>query len=85
MPRRAADRDAAVHQALAAFVDVFHGIRQVSEIPAAAVFLRVPVERQLDLRAFITGSCQENQREPPLWNFFPAQFHQAQLVAVKVQ
>src|SRR5258707_4696755 len=49
------DPDAVVHQAAASGVNVVHRIRQVSEVAAARKPFRIPVVRQLDLRAFVAG------------------------------
>jgi hypothetical protein len=64
---RTVDRDPGVEEPLAGRVNILDRIRQVAEVAAAGVFLRVPVVSQLNLGpAFVARRGQEDQGEAPL-------------------
>ena len=76
--RRAVDGDAAVHQPLAAVVNIIDAVSEVAEIAAFTVSAFIPVMGQLNLDFFITGCREKNQGEPPGFVIKTLEFLQAE-------
>src|SRR3546814_17453759 len=76
--RRAVDRDARIHQALARLVDIVDAIGDVAEIAAAVIALLVPVPGQFQLRVLVAGRCKVDQREAALFIVVPTNLPQPQ-------
>jgi hypothetical protein len=88
---RAVDGDAGLLQAVAEGVDVVHLERQVAEVAALAVGLRVPVVGQLQQRSLLGAGAatvlrcrQEDQGIAPGLAVHAANLAHAELVAVEV-
>ena len=79
--RRAVDGDAGGLELRAQRVDVVDLVREVAEGAADRVRLRVPVVRQLDLRVFVAGRGEEDEREPPFLVLDAPHFLQAEQAA----
>ncbi len=71
--RRPVDRHPARLQPRAGVVDIVDGISEVAEVAPAGVLLGVPIIGQLDLRAFVAGRGEEDEREAPLLAVLPLQ------------
>ena len=83
--RRAVDGEPGIHELLAERVDVVDLVGEVAEVTALAVFLRVPVVRQLNLGFVISRGCKKNQCESSLLAVVAIQFVQPQFITVKVE
>ena len=83
--RRAIDRDAAIHEFLAGFVDVVDPVGEVTEIASLTIFLGVPVVGELDLGALVTGRCEKNQSKPAFFVVIPSEFNESELVAIEIE
>ena len=82
---RAVDGDAGVHELAAGVVDVLHLVGDVAEVAALAVFLRIPVEGELERAFLVAGRRDEHQREAALFAVVAPDLAHAELVAVEVQ
>ena len=79
------DSNATIHESLARRVDIVDPVRKVAKIAAFAVLFRVPIVGKLDLRFFIAGCCQEDQRKTPLFVIDSPELNEAQFVALEIQ
>src|SRR5690554_4166811 len=88
----AIDGNAVSLELFAQLIDVIHPERQVPEITASGVFLRIPVVGQLYHRSlvfpgtgFVFRSGQEHQGKAALLAVFTGDFHHAQQVAEEME
>ena len=66
-------------------VNVINLIGQMAEIAPAIQIFCIPVMGQLNLGAFVSGRCKEDQAEPSTFVIVATLLHQAEFVAVKIQ
>ena len=57
----------------------------MAEVAALAVLFGVPVVRKLDLGVLVAGRGEKDQRKAPLLAVVTLQFHEPELVAVKIE
>jgi hypothetical protein len=83
--RRAVDGDAAIHQALANFVNIVDAEGQMAKVATVVIGLDVVVIGQFDLGIGRRVGGNENQHVAVFRAIAPAAFLEAQKVAVKFQ
>ena len=56
----------------------------MTEVPSLVVFFGIPVVSEFDLRVFVAGGGEEDERESTLFVLVTLQFDESELVAIKV-
>ena len=85
VPGRTVDRYTGIHQPLAEFEDIFHLVREVSEISSAVIGFGIPVPSEFHLGLGVVGGAQEDQGKTASFHIDAANFLKAELVAVEIQ